>query len=398
MNDRKTGAPVRKSVAGITTSGAIASAEAILLQCERDITWAKDLMPDGWPKEALAQGQQLNIVRGSAVAKMWRAEGRQTLAMHPEVVREVSRASSSKFPMEILRTIPYLNPMVVFADPPIIDSWRKGKAAEEWMQYEDEDHMRLTGFILSGRKDIPVLSLDGQSPGFSDILRAAMNEVTTTHDPDAKTISVLCFFDIYNSAGKKVDGEVASVSIPLDGIYTLKDLVKRQSDFFIFAGNNDGYGSGYASGDNSPRKQWITEIYKIVLGVILYLCSTVLDAERVPAVATKHLKRSIARKPLSFYRIGWTLGTALTKYRQSIPKGPGSQVGDLRHQQDPQHRKCHFRMQWYGPRDTYPCELLRGCGCDGRHRELIFIAPYWTHLERLGVSGINVVRRVSKAG
>jgi hypothetical protein len=380
-----------------TTTNAIASAEAMLRQCERDITHTQELMPYGWPKEQLSQGQQLNIVRGSAVAKIWRAEGRQTLAMHPEVVREVSRASSSKFPMEILRTIPYINPMVVFADPPTIDSWRKGRAAEKWMQYEDEDHMRLTGFMLSGRRSVPIPAPAGQSPNFSDVLRVAIDEVTTTHDPEARAISIMCFFDIYNSAGKKVDGEVACISVPLDGIHTFKDLVQRQASNFVFAAS-DGYGSGYASGANAPRLQWITEVYKIVLGVILYLCSTVLDAERVPAVATKHLQKSIARKPLSLYRIGWTLGAALTKYRQSIPKGPGSQMGDIRHQQDPQHRKCHFRMQWYGPRNAHACELLRGCSCDGRHREWIFIAPYWTHRERLGMAGINMVRRVPKTG
>jgi hypothetical protein len=145
------------------------------------------------------------------------------------------------------------------------------------------------------------------------------------------------------------------------------------------------------------KRAWVTEVYKILVGTMLYLCSTVLDAERVPTVTTKHLAKTIARKPLSFYRVGWTLGAALTKYRQAQSRGEGSQQGDLAHQQDPQHRKCHFRMQWYGPRSAHACELMRNtCDCDGRHREWIFIAPYWTHRERLGVAGINTVRRVPK--
>ena len=114
----------------------------------------------------------------------------------------------------------------------------------------------------------------------------------------------------------------------------------------------------YAPSDSAEEKtKWFGHVYKIVMGVVLYLCSTVLDAERVPASATRHLSKTIARKPLSLYRVGWTLGAALTRYRQSIPKGSGSQMGDIRHQQDPQHRKCHFRWQWYGPRNAAPCDL-----------------------------------------
>jgi hypothetical protein len=379
-----------------TTTSAIASAEAMLRQCQRDITWAQDIVPHGWPKERLAQSMQLNIVRGAAIARAWRAEGRQTLAMHPEVVREVSRASSSKFPMDLLRTIPYINPMVVFSDPPIIESWRKGSAPEQWMMYSDESEMRLVGFMLSGKRG--VLSLLGGA-SFPDVLQAVKDEVTSTHDPSAEHLAILCFFDVYDANGKKIDGESASLSIPLTGTYSMKQLVEIQADKYIFGGSKSGYAAGFGSGEKSPKMQWITEVYKIVLGVILYLCSTVLDAERVPSVATRHLARSIARKPLSMYRVGWTLGSALTRYRQSIPKGPGSQMGDIRHQQDPQHRKCHFRMQWYGPRNSHSCELMRGkCECGARHREWIFIAPYWTHRERLGVAGINTVRRVPKTG
>lgn len=376
-----------------TTSQAISSAEAILRQCEYDTRFSQTLMPYGWSHDRLPQGMQLNIVRGARVAKIWRSEGRQTLAVHPEVVEAVSRASSSKFSMELLRAIPYINPMVVFSEPPVIKSWRRGAQAESWAQYSNEDTMRLVGFMLWAKRS--VLSPSLRQPSFPEVLQASIDEVTTTHDPTAIDLAILCYFEVYDSSGKKIDGEMASLSVPFTGIYSLKELVADQAQRFAFAGKILGLGAEGSS--ETSRLQWFTEVYKIVLGVILYLCSTVLDAERVPTVATKHLTKSIARKPLSLYRIGWTLGAALTKYRQSILKGTGSQMGDIRHQQDPQHRKCHFRMQWYGPRQAHACELMRGrCDCDGRHREWIFIAPYWTHRERLGIYGTNTVRRVPK--
>jgi len=370
-----------------TTGRAIVSAESMLRQFERDVLCSKDLMPYGWPPERMPESAQLNIVRSTAVAKHWRSEGRQTLAMHPEVVRAVSGASSSKFDMSMLRAIPYINPMVVFDQPPVIESWRRGAGPERWMAYTGEHEMRLIGFVLSGKRASGRLR---PNSSFPDLIQAVIDEVTSTHDPAALALSVIAYFEVYDDAGKKIDGELSTLSMPLDGTYTLKELVADQARRYNFG--------GYASSASEEKTKWFREVYKIVMGVVLYLCSTVLDAERVPASATRHLSKTIARKPLSLYRVGWTLGAALTRYRQSIPKGSGSQMGDIRHQQDPQHRKCHFRWQWYGPRNAAPCDLVRGaCDCPLRHREWIFIAPYWTHRERLGVAGMNTLRKVPRA-
>lgn len=377
----------------IGTSDVVKAAESILAQAQRDCDSAVKLIPYGVSEKVMPFAWQGNIIRGATVAKMWRAEGRQTLAMHPEVVREIRMATSSKFPLEMLRTIPYLNPMVVFGEPPVIPSWRFNEVPVEGMEYQETD-MRLMGFLLHGR----VLDDEGHLEFGFDTAKEAVefviNDVTTTHNPAAKGLGMVIFFEILDAFGNKIDTEVASFSVPLFGITTLGELVNRQADRFAFSSGMQADRSR-----NVKREKWIKEVYKIVMGTMLYLCSTTLDAEKVPAGATKRLARTIARKPLNLYRVGWTLGTALTKYRQERDRANPTQAGDIRHQQDPQHRKAHFRMQWYGPRAAHACERMRNtCFCDGRHREWIFIAPYWTHRERLGETGVNTVRRVPLTG
>jgi hypothetical protein len=366
------------------TGNAVAWAEVMLRHMEVDLKYAPDVLAGISPK-TLALSWRGNIVRGATAAKLWRSHGRQTLAIHPEIQRETSKASSSKFPMEILRTIPYLNPMVVYSDPPIIPSWRRGSDPETLMEYQ-ESHMRLVGFVVYGqaRELVSQKGYDSELAALRDITGSTM----LSHDPAATSLGLTAFFEVLDENGKRLDKESASFSLPLSGDFTLKELVEAQVNRFKFASNVGG----------GNRRDWVREVYKIIVGTLLYLCSTVLDAEKVPASTTRHLAKTIARKPLSFYRVGWTLGAALSKYRREQAKGPGSQQGDLMHQQDPQHRKCHFRMQWYGSRSAHACQLMRGtCDCDGRHREWIFISPYWTHKERLGDVGMNTVRR-TKAG
>jgi hypothetical protein len=159
---------------------------------------------------------------------------------------------------------------------------------------------------------------------------------------------------------------------------SLAELVEDQAGRFAF-------NTGTKSITDPNAKLWIKQVLKIVVGSLFYLCSTTLDAERVPATATKHLaKTTIARKPLSFYRVGWTLGAALTRYRRERDQTNPSQMGDVRHQQDPQHRKAHMKVVWTGKGRTVP--------------KIVYIAPYWTKKELLGESGMNTLRKVPRVG
>ena len=57
-----------------------------------------------------------------------------------------------------------------------------------------------------------------------------------------------------------------------------------------------------------------------------------------------------------------------------------SQQPKTGYEQEPQHRRAHFKTVWTGPRSMTP--------------KTVFVAPYWTHLEKLGTEGINTARRV----
>lgn len=356
----------------VSTASTITSAEGILAHMEKDLLFAPRMLDMDKRLDSLPEAWRMNTVKAARIGKIWRAEGRQTLAMHPEVVEASRLATSDKIPVEILRALPYINPMVVYPDPPRLDSWKGVAGPSKLMPYE-ESGMRMLGFMTYSFT-APVIV--GTNAPLVTRLRAVDAMVKNTHDPDTDTFGVMVLCEILNPRGKRVDIEATSLSMDFAQVATLGQLVDDQVFKFAFS---DG-----SSKENA--KPWFREIFKTVIGSLLYLCSTTLDAEKVPASATRKLaSKTIARKPLSLYRVGWTTGAALSRYRrQRRLTGDPSQVGDLAHQQDPQHRRAHFKTVWTGPGRSIP--------------RTAFISPYWTHKERLGESGINTVRRVLSEG
>ena len=384
-------------------AGTIQAAQGMLKLMETDVKFASAMIEQDVRFNQLPVEWRLNTIKAARIARTWRSEGRQTLAMHPEIVRVASLASSSKMPMEMLRALPYICPMVVFADPPKIPSWRKYKddsANSEFMPYA-ESEMRILGYLTySFRNPIMpngrVVSVEKQCQLIDEMVR-------TTHDPGTTDFGAIVMFEILDEAGRRVDMEATSISMPFDQYSTLKELVDDQAERFVFAGETEYEARSVAqqlamrgkpefsqvvnqiskfSQDKDRVKPWFREVFKTVMGSLMYLCSTTLDAESVPATATRKLgATTMARRPLSLYRVGWTTGAALSKLRQERAMlGEPSAMGDLAHQQDPQHRRAHFKTVWTGPGRSIP--------------KTAFIAPYWTHRERLGDTGVNTARRV----
>ena len=342
----------------------------------------------------ISEGVKLSMLKTNKVAHLWRKVGRQVLAMHPAVVDEVAVATSDKIPGEVLRVLPYINPMVVFADPPVFSTW-SAATGTKGPYNNGEESMRLLGFFTyatdvhtllsaeqANKDDLRGSRISGDwgkavlgPTGELKELRAVSGKrgigieqyFGETTDADAKYLGTVLIFEILDSLGNVTDVEFNSVTIAYNFDGTLKELVEDLMSRFVFdpiAGDIDG----------KKARKWMKEVLGTLVGTLFYLCSTTLEAEKVPASASRHIKSPISRKPLSLYRVGWTTGAALTRLRQQrFDLGEDDIVSH--YEQDPQHRRAHFKMQPYGPYNSL--------------RKMILVMPYWTKLDRLGEDKYN---------
>lgn len=377
--------------------GAIRSAGKILTRVEDDVKLLPAILGQDPSVDHIPKSWRGNMVRCAQVVKLWRAEGRQTLVLHPEVVRECSKATSAKIPTDVLRTIPYLNPMVVFPEPIEMPTWRDKahkatnpacecgscrwdkKTGKRLMPYSKEETLRLLGFFCFGHHDtdkwVEELKRNGVPAALThaQALQLFVRQPSLTHDADAERFGILAFCEVVNKKGEIVDWEISTMSVGFGEKLTMNEMAEQQLDRYQFCDNGNS---------EKAERDFVKAIFKHVIGSLMYLASTTLDAEKVPASVTKGLaKRTLARKPLSMHRIGWTVGGALSRMRsQRLRSDNPSQMVGPAHEQDPQHRKAHFKVVWTGPGRSIP--------------KTAYVAPYWTHRERLGLEGVNTVRKV----
>ena len=295
-----------------------------------------------YPSGRGAPEEYLPLVPGwqasKAVLGLWRAQGRQALFIHPGLMESLRMASSSKITPEVFRALPYLEPLVVFPEPYRMRSHTGTEKAE------------ALGFFTYG-KDI-----DGAQ--------------VSTHDPSATSFGAYVLLDITPEGQLDTVIECDAISFPLLGDpYTLSEAVDRLAASFHWTTRIDG-------GDAS--RKFIQGLSTIVVGSVMYLCSTTLEAEKVPRKAVAKTL-STPRAPFSAYRVGWNIGAALSAARKTVTVDDPSQQPHGR-EQEPQHRRAHFKTVWTGPGSLIP--------------KTVFISPYWTHLEKLGTEGVNTARNV----
>lgn len=301
----------------------------------------------------------------------WESVGRQVLAIHPALVESIRFASSSKIPPEVNRTLPYLNPMIVFPEPPAIPAHIKGET------------MHCLGFVCYGKTTPrPVNSGDQKfvdrlkeefpksASAFAEGKLDRIERITTTHDPDADFLCADMMMAVIDRDGNETY-ESDYISFPMTGApYTIKQTVDRLMDEFAF----------YHGGDDPKLKaKFMRSIAELALGSIMYLCSTTLEAEKIPRKTVLKALNPVPRHPFSVYRVGWQIGAALSRSRTNINIDELQAANGM--PQDPQHRKAHFRTVWTGPGSRIP--------------KVAYISPYWTHIERLGTSGVNTARKVN---
>jgi hypothetical protein len=369
-----------------SANAAIASAQRILESIQSEAEFYR-AMQEGDPRTRLvplSSFNKQNMVRCQRMTLQWRKIGRKVLAMHPGVVDEVKVASSDKIPTDHLATLPYLNPMVVFADPPVFKSWLADGQAHP-LSGKTETHMKLLGFLTAGFGDGIVTD---QSDGRVKVEQ----RIYATNNLDADRFGMMVVLEALDETGKSVGIEFNTLTlrygVELTFTETVDDVMSR------FHWDDDEH-------PGKKNKRWMREVLSVCIGSLFYLCSTTCEAQEVPPRRQGHkIPKKVLRQPMSFYKIGWTTGPALTRIRHERELvWKESEQGDIRHQQDPQHRRAHFRMQWYGPMDGIVCDNTTGkCECGGRHRVMIFVCAYWTHIERLGQAGMNTAHVVPSLG
>lgn len=274
------------------------------------------------------------------VLSQWRERGRQALLIHQGLVAEIRLSTSTKIVPEVFRTLPYLDPLVVFPEPP------------ELRPHTSGDTLRVLGFFCHSRT-----ADDGKA--------------SSTHDPDAVTFCAYALVEVTTPAGE-VYIECDNISFPMDGEpFTLGEAVDRLVGTFRW--------ETISKQDDTQAKRFMRDLSRVVIGSVMYLASTTLEAERVPRKAVLKALSSGSRPPMSAYRVGWTIGAALSASRKTVGRDTPTIQSEGR-EQEPQHRRAHFKTVWTGEGSMVP--------------KTVFIAPYWTHLEKLGAQGVNVARPV----
>lgn len=293
----------------------------------------------------------------NAVEAYWRKEGRQVLAIHPDLLAEVKLATSVKIEPEIYRTIPFLNPLVVFPEPPEIPSWGA-----------EDEKARVLGFFIYGRSF--------RSLFIGHELDSALNEGTlilSSHDPDMEKLGLVIVTEILDKhSGEGKTFEYNRTSLDLSRPLSIKEI----ADELVKTYNWSDMGIS-PTATRQSREQFMREIYSLVLGSILYLCSTVLDAEVIPKSRIQRAQGK-GRKPIKLTNIGWKIGPALSRLRRE--HGERSKSTPTGRKMPPHMRKCHFRLVWTGVGRTIP--------------KTVFIAPHWVNRHLLNGDGPTTVRAV----
>ena len=303
----------------------------------------------------------LGVVHCNRVEKLWRTEGRQVLSMHPGLTAEVRMATSTKIVPEVFATLPYRDPLVVFPGGVDIPSWNDGET------------MRCLGFFTHGRSDRAETfnTAAGRTP--DEVFDEAVT-ITSTHAPDAEVFSVV-IINAVEVPGSAPQVEYNRVSLPLDGPSTLKEIVDRKVANYGWSSDRGG---DWHKGDQIAQQAFMRAQLSLALGSVMYLCSTVLDAEPVPASRVRRAWDATLSKVPNLINVGWRIGPALTAARaEARAKQASDQPGRTL---PPHQRRAHFKTVWTGEGRSVP--------------KTVFIAPYWVRKDLLHLVDTKTVRAV----
>jgi hypothetical protein len=346
-----------------STVATVKIADRLQEMFDRESRMAEEAVTEMTRKERETMGLQVigNLIGDSEVYRVWKAEGRQCLSVHPGLAEEVTLASSDMLYPDVFRAIPYMSPMFVFPEGNTFPSFR------------DNERARLIGVLCFAMRSGNLRTKDARE--LRDRYRTTMR---TTSDADADTLGMLAVVEITDPAGRSLDLEIDRFTLHLDRRRTLAETVTDVLERFQWENRME-------EGKEGKYQKYLRRVVAQSVGSLLYTCSITLDSELIPQTAVRRVssRPQSKRHPINLYRVGWTVGAALERYRRrknSLHSDSPSEQIDIGHQQDPQHRKAHFKRVWTGPGSTIP--------------RMAFVAAYWTHREALGTEGVNTVRAV----
>lgn len=306
--------------------------------------------------------------------RLWKTEGRQVLSMHPGLANEVRLAKSTKIAPEVFRTLPYINPMVVFPSPVEVPSWN-----------DQPETIRVLGFLVHGRSNRP--------EGVSSY--AQIGEILgSTHDTRFDRLGMVIITEVIDTSGNRKTYEFNRTSISLvDQPRTLADMVESAIGGYGWANrlgrdivaqldeNGQIAEARFSSADRSfledRQRVFMQKTFSLVLGSLMYLCSTVLDAQTVPKSRIRRAWGQTRQVP-NLINVGWRIGPALSTARAAYRDKEGSALPG---RSLPPHQRCaHFKTVWTGPGRTIP--------------KTAFVAPYWVHKEQMHLVDTKTVRPV----
>jgi hypothetical protein len=135
----------------------------------------------------------------------------------------------------------------------------------------------------------------------------------------------------------------------------------------------------------SERLQdWLAELIRTAVNILLYLCSEKPDTIVVkdPAKRRRHAKGGKPSQSPRMIKVGWRLGPAFHTARRASADQPPATTG-TRKRPVPHQRRGYFQTYWTGPGRTTP--ILR------------FIRPSWVNVD-LAAGGRSAQHTVITVG
>ena len=168
--------------------------------------------------------------------------------------------------------------------------------------------------------------------------------------------------------------------MPLDEPVTLKEIVdSKVANYGWSAEPSRGVRvQNWQDSGQPAREAFMRAQLSITLGSVMYLCSTVLDAQPVPKSRIRRSWGPAVRQVPNLINVGWRIGPALTAQRAAAREKEASALPGRT--LPPHQRRAHFKTVWTGEGRSIP--------------KTVFIAPYWVRKELLHLVDTKTVRAV----